>query len=254
MREIIFDTETTGLDNTEDRVIEIGALEYDENHNPTGRKFHYYLNPEGRQVNPDAQAIHGISNEMLEGKSRFADVVNEWEEFTKDAKLVAHNAMFDLGFINAELKRCGKPLISVDRIIDTLPIARRLHPGAPNSLDALCKRYGIDNSKRTLHGALLDAEILADVYIELIGGRQGAFALGRRDDEETGGGPVRLAPRPAPLPPRLTAEEKAAHEALLEKMHANKPIGLNLGMAAAAPLPDFSMAVVAPLSNRAEKY
>jgi len=217
MREIIFDTETTGLDNKEDRIIEIGALEYDENHNPTGRKFHYYLNPEGRHVHADAQAIHGISDDMLADKPRFADVADEWEKFTEGAKLVAHNGIFDLGFMNAELARLNRRPITTDRLIDTLPIARRLHPGAPNSLDALCKRYGIDNSRRSLHGALLDAEILADVYIELIGGRQGALGL-RRHDEEAEGAAAPLPQRPAPLPPRLTAAEKAEHAQFLEKM------------------------------------
>lgn len=218
MREIIFDTETTGLSKAEDRVIEIGAIEYDENRFPTGRSFHYYLNPEGRQVHPDAEAIHGISNAQLEDKPRFADVVDEFLQFTDNALLIAHNAMFDLGFINAELTRCGKPLISVDRIIDTLPIARRKHPGAPNSLDALCKRYGIDNSKRVLHGALLDAEILADVYIELIGGRQGALGLSRREAQAGGAQALPLKPRPQALEPRLTAAELAEHEKFLQQM------------------------------------
>lgn len=218
MREIIFDTETTGLSKAEDRVIEIGAIEYDENRFPTGRSFHYYLNPEGRQVHPDAEAIHGISNAQLEDKPRFADVVDEFLQFTDNALLIAHNAMFDLGFINAELTRCGKPLISVDRIIDTLPIARRKHPGAPNSLDALCKRYGIDNSKRVLHGALLDAEILADVYIELIGGRQGALGLSRREEQAGGAQDTQLKPRPQALAPRLTAAELAEHEKFLQQM------------------------------------
>jgi len=221
MREIIFDTETTGLDNSKDRIIEIGALEYDENRFPTGRKFHYYLNPDGMKVPMEAQKIHGISDAMLADKPRFADIVDEFLRFTDGALLIAHNAMFDLGFINAELGRCGKRPIDVDRIIDTLPIARRKHPGAQNTLDALCKRYGIDNSKRILHGALLDAEILADVYVELIGGRQGALGLGRQSaDGEDNAALYRLSPRPHPLPPRLTAAEEAAHEQLLQKMAA----------------------------------
>jgi len=217
LREIIFDTETTGLSKEDDRVIEIGAIEYDDNRFPTGRTLHYYLNPEGRQVHPDAQAIHGISNADLEGKPRFADVADEFLKFIDGAMLVAHNGIFDLGFINEELKRCGKPAVTPDRLIDTLPIARRLHPGQPNSLDALCKRYGIDNSKRNLHGALLDAEILADVYVELIGGRQAALGLDRRHNSR-GKGPMRLQPRGKPLPPRLTAAEEAEHEKFLQKI------------------------------------
>lgn len=218
MREIIFDTETTGLDNGKDRIIEIGALEYDSNRFPTGRKFHYYINPDGMKVPLEAQKIHGINDKMLEGKPLFADIVDEFLEFTEGALLIAHNAMFDLGFINAELGRCGKAMISVDRIIDTLPIARRKHPGQQNSLDALCRRYGIDNSKRILHGALLDAEILADVYVELIGGRQGALGLNKNDEEEEALKNYHLSPRAKALPPRLSAREREEHEQFLQTM------------------------------------
>lgn len=221
MREIIFDTETTGLDSNADRIIEIGALEYDSNRFPTGRKFHYYLNPDGMKVPLEAQKIHGITDEMLEGQPLFADIAEEFLAFTDGAWLIAHNAVFDLGFINAELKRCGRAALDMDRIIDTLPIARRKHPGQPNNLDALCKRYGIDNSKRTLHGALLDAEILADVYVELIGGRQGALGLNRHGAEDAANAAAyRLRPRPKPLPSRLSAAEQAEHEKFLQEMAA----------------------------------
>ncbi|UXN06318.1 DNA polymerase III subunit epsilon [Bartonella sp. HY761] len=223
MREIIFDTETTGLDKTSDRVIEIGCVEM-ENRFLTGRTFHVYINPQGKAVHPDALAVHGISNEMLADKPKFGDIVDEFLAFCDGAKLVAHNAMFDLGFINAELDRIGQLPISVDRIIDTLALARRKHPMGPNSLDALCKRYGIENSHRTLHGALLDSEILADVYIELIGGKQGALGLAADNKSSNSGknnkdqNVITLPPRPKFLAPLLTDEEKAAHMALLEKI------------------------------------
>jgi len=221
MREIIFDTETTGLDSSKDRIIEIGALEYDVNRFPTGRKFHHYINPDGMKMPSEAQKIHGITDAMLADKPRFADIVDEFLHFTDGALLIAHNAMFDLGFINAELGRCGKRPIDVDRIIDTLPIARRKHPGAQNTLDALCRRYGIDASGRILHGALLDAELLADVYVELIGGRQGALGLGRHgENREEDTALYRLTPRPRVLLPRLSAEEEAEHEQFLQKMAA----------------------------------
>ncbi|UXM95256.1 DNA polymerase III subunit epsilon [Bartonella sp. HY329] len=223
MREIIFDTETTGLDKTSDRVIEIGCVEM-ENRFLTGRTFHVYLNPQGKAVHPDALAVHGISNEMLADKPKFSDIVDEFLAFCDGAKLVAHNAMFDLGFINAELDRIGQLPISVDRIIDTLALARRKHPMGPNSLDALCKRYGIENSHRTLHGALLDSEILADVYIELIGGKQGALGLAADNKSSNASksnkdqNVITLPPRPKFLAPLLTDDEKAAHMALLEKI------------------------------------
>jgi len=219
VREIIFDTETTGLDKNEDRIIEIGCIEL-HNRFPTGQTFHVYINPQGKQVHPDALAVHGISNERLADKPIFPKIAGDFLTFTDGARLVAHNAMFDLGFINAELERIGQLPISIDRIVDTLALARRKHPMGPNSLDALCKRYGIDNSRRTLHGALLDSEILADVYIELIGGKQGALDLVSVSENviaktsETGS----VKPRPAPLPSHLTEEEQAAHARLLEKI------------------------------------
>jgi len=223
MREIIFDTETTGLDNKADRIIEIGAVELD-NRFPTGRTYHVFINPEGRQVHPDALAVHGISNEMLADKPRFAEIIEDWFAFISDAKLIAHNANFDVGFFNAEFARLGFPPIDAARVIDSLALARRRHPMGPNSLDALCQRYGIDNSHRTKHGALLDSELLAEVYIELCGGKQAALGLHVEPQESgtgaTGDGPVRttitVAARPEPLPPRLTAQEAAAHEAMLD--------------------------------------
>lgn len=221
MREIIFDTETTGLDNREDRVIEIGGVEL-ENQFPTGRTIHIYINPGDRKVHPDALAVHGITDEFLKDKPSFADVVEEILEFFGDARWVAHNANFDMGFINAEFERLGLPPIVGDRVTDTLALARRKHPMGPNSLDALCRRYGIDNSHRTRHGALLDSELLAEVYIEMIGGRQAALGLvtsqigGLAVDADDA--PILVFKRERPLPPRLTEAEVAAHAALVSKI------------------------------------
>ncbi|MBB6260789.1 DNA polymerase-3 subunit epsilon [Paenochrobactrum gallinarii] len=222
MREIVFDTETTGLARLEDRVIEIGGVEM-VNRFLTGRTFHVYINPQGKEVHPDALAVHGISNEQLLDKPVFADIVDDFLEFFDGAKLVAHNAMFDLGFINAELDRLGREPIGTDRIVDTLALARRRNPMGPNTLDALCRRYGIDNSHRTLHGALLDSEILAEVYIELIGGKQTALGLNSDSNQDSssqsgGGQKIELAKRPAPLASRVSEAEKAAHDALVAKM------------------------------------
>ena len=223
MREIIFDTETTGLDNKLDRVIEIGGVEL-INKFPTGRTFHKYINPQGRQVHPEALAVHGISNEQLLDKPTFAEVLDEFLEFFDGAKLVAHNAMFDLGFINAELARLGQAEIQSERIIDTLALARRKHPMGPNSLDALCRRYGIDNSHRAKHGALLDSELLAEVYIEMIGGRQAALGLvstkSAGQSIELDDAPIVIGQRPRPLPSRLSEEDLAAHAALIAKIGA----------------------------------
>jgi len=224
MREIIFDTETTGLDKTQDRVIEIGCVEM-EDQSLTGRNFHCYINPDGREVHEGALAIHGISNEQLIDKPKFAEIAEDFLKFIEGAKLVAHNALFDLGFINAELARINQTPIEIDRVIDTLAIARRKHPMGPNTLDALCKRYGINNSHRTLHGALLDAEILADVYIELTGGKQRALGLnhtGANKNHAAENNIQHILPqRPTPLRPRLTIEEQAAHQALLAKIGKN---------------------------------
>lgn len=225
MREIVFDTETTGLDPKSDRIIEIGGVELD-NRFPTGRTFHAYINPDGQQVHPDAQAVHGISNDDLADKPLFSAVLDDFLNFFEGAKFVAHNAGFDMSFVNAELARAGQTSIDPNRVVDTLALARRKHPMGPNSLDALCKRYGIDNSHRALHGALLDAELLAEVYIEMIGGKQAALGLEVKATGEekaartSDAGPV-ISARPEPLPSRLTAQEKAAHALLVEQLGEN---------------------------------
>jgi DNA polymerase-3 subunit epsilon len=220
MREIIFDTETTGLDAREDRIIELGCIELD-NRFPTGRTFHHYINPQGRAINPEAQAVHGISAEQLVGKPTFADLAAEFLAFIDGAKLVAHNAGFDMGFINAEFARLGHPAVGQERVVDTLALARRKHPMGPNSLDALCRRYGIDNSHRTRHGALLDSELLAEVYIELIGGKQAALILdtvAAASAVTVATTEIVLSARPAPLAPRLTEAERAAHARMVEAL------------------------------------
>jgi len=219
LREIIFDTETTGLDFREDRVIELGCIEL-VNRFPTGRSLHLYINPQGRAIHPDALAIHGIGTDKLEGKPVFAEIVEEFLLFIEGAKLVAHNAGFDISFINAEFQRLGHPLVEAGRIIDTLALARRKHPMGPNSLDALCKRYGIDNSRRTKHGALLDSELLAEVYVELAGGRQAALILDAGPSQSIArngvSATISLVPqRPAPLAPRISEAELAAHAVLV---------------------------------------
>src|SRR5215218_1751279 len=179
MREVVLDTETTGTDvGAGDRIVEIGAVEL-INHIPTGRTFHAYVNPQ-RSMPQGAFAVHGLSDAFLADKPRFAAVAGEFEEFIEDSRLVIHNAAFDIAFLNAELGRIGRPALRMGRVVDTLSLARRKHPGAPASLDALCARYGIDNSRRTKHGALLDAELLSEVYIELIGGKQADLGLSLR--------------------------------------------------------------------------
>lgn len=221
MREIIFDTETTGLDNKSDRVIEIGGIEL-MNHFPTGRTFHVYINPGDRNVHPDALAVHGITDEFLKDKPSFAGIVAELQEFFDGAKWIAHNATFDMGFINAEFDRLGIPPVPADMVIDTLALARRKHPMGPNSLDALCRRYGIDNSHRTKHGALLDSELLAEVYIEMLGGRQAALGLtsvdNRRQTTEITEVIEISYERPRPLAPRLSAVEAEGHGRLVARL------------------------------------
>ena len=216
MREIVFDTETTGLDASVDRVIEIGGVEMVDRF-PTGRTFHVFVNPGDRRVHPDAVRIHGITDEQLRDKPRFEAVVDDFLDFVgEDGRLVAHNASFDMGFINAELARVGRPAFENARVLDTLSLARRKHPMANNTLDALCKRYGVDNSAREKHGALLDSELLAEVYIELIGGRQTALVLDQvagRGTREGGPAVTHPGPRPRTLPPRLAPEEVEAHAA-----------------------------------------
>jgi len=212
MREIVFDTETTGLDpNTGDRLVEIGCIEL-VNRFPSGRTFHCYYNPE-RDMPEAAFSVHGLSSDFLKDKPLFAHKVEELIEFLGDAPLIAHNAMFDLGFLNAELGRAKKAVVSRERLIDTLMLARRKHPGGSNRLDDLCARYKIDNSKRIKHGALLDAELLAEVYIELIGARQTTLGLAAVEIGvvETRTVSATLLTRPAPLAPRVTDAERAAH-------------------------------------------
>ena len=214
MREIVLDTETTGLDHlTGDRIIEIGAVEL-FNHLPTGRTFHKYINPQ-YPVAPAAFDVHGLSNQFLADKPLFAEVASEFVAFIQDAHLVIHNAAFDVGFLDSELTRLGYPRIEPATVIDTLMLARRKHPGGQNSLDALCARYGIDNSRRTKHGALLDSEILADVYLELIGGRQTDLGLAvagmTRTTITVSQGAARAIERPEPLPSLLTEAEREAH-------------------------------------------
>jgi DNA polymerase-3 subunit epsilon len=209
MREIILDTETTGLDPLRgDRLVEIGGIEL-INHFPTGRTYHVYINPE-RDMPEEAFRVHGLSAEFLADKPRFADLVAEFWSFIADATLVIHNASFDMGFINAELKRAGRQNFPMDRVVDTLAMARRRFPGSPASLDALCSRFGIDNSRRTRHGALLDAELLADVYIELIGGRQASFGLAEAGQRHAPRGPRPGHPAPAPRAAR-PAPDRGGH-------------------------------------------
>ena len=213
MREIVFDTETTGLDPYRgDRLVEVGCIEL-LNRIPSGQSFHRYVNPE-RDVPTEAFAIHGLSGEFLKDKPTFAEVADELIAFIGEAPLVAHNASFDLNFINAEFERAGRAAIARDRLVDTLLLARRKHPGSPNRLDDLCTRYGIDNSRRVKHGALLDAEILAEVYLELIGGRQAQLILVETGHDSTAARSGRASVirlRPIPLTPRLTEADRNAH-------------------------------------------
>ncbi|HYI89189.1 MAG TPA: DNA polymerase III subunit epsilon [Beijerinckiaceae bacterium] len=221
LREIVLDTETTGTDPAGDRIVEIGCVEL-LNYIPTGRTFHVYVNPQ-RPVSQGALQVHGLSDSFLADKPVFAAVAPDFMEFVREARLVIHNAAFDVGFLNAELGRCGHPVLEADRAACTLSLARRKHPGASNSLDALCSRYGIDNSRRTKHGALLDAEILAEVYIELIGGKQAdlGLAIGRAAAPR-GNGPIVVPPRLRPAPAsRLTDAERAAHLAFVATLGAN---------------------------------
>ena len=219
MREIVLDTETTGFDpETGDRIVEIGAVEL-RGHVPTGETYHQYINPE-RSMPDDAFAVHGLGDEFLSDKPVFAQVGQAFLDFIGDAQLVIHNAAFDMKFLNAELGWMNAPRIADDRAIDTLAIARAKFPGSPASLDALCRRFGIDNSSRTLHGALLDSEILAEVYLELIGGRQPDFGLAEAAVRTGAGetGTWRPGRRPVPLPPRVTEAEQEAHAAFVAKL------------------------------------
>jgi DNA polymerase-3 subunit epsilon len=221
LREIVLDTETTGLDHRKgDRIIEIGCIEL-LNRIPTNNIFHQYIHPEDRDVHPEAQAVHGISMEKLRDMPKFRQIAPDFIRFIGDAPLVIHNASFDIGFINAELQRLHQPTIAMDRVVDTLALARRKHPGGQASLDALCKRYSIDNTKRTVHGALLDSWLLAEVYLELLGERQATLGLAqngtqRRGDAVVGAAAIPLRVRP--LAPRLSEAAVAAHRAFVETL------------------------------------
>ncbi len=217
MREIILDTETTGLDPQKgDRLVEIGCLEL-LNSIPTGQVFHQYIDPQ-RDVPDEAFRVHGLSREFLAGRPLFADVADDFLEFIGEDRLVIHNAEFDMRFINAELARIGRPPLGMARVVDTLAIARKKHPGASNSLDALCSRYKIDNSRRTKHGALLDSEILADVYCELMGGRQTALVLQTSVAKVVREIKVVSGARTSKLPSMLSPSEQDAHERLVAQI------------------------------------
>ena len=215
MREIVVDTETTGLDPLRgDRLVEIGCVEL-FNHMPTGQTFHRYINPE-RDMSAEAYAVHGLSTEFLADKPLFATVADDFLAFIGDAPLIIHNASFDASFINAELEKVGRSPVPREKLVDTLLLARRKHPGVSNRLDDLCSRYAIDNSHRTKHGALLDAELLAEVYVDLIGARQSSLVLATATAvrvEAQLDAPRRQ--RPVPLAPRLTEAARAAHRAFI---------------------------------------
>jgi DNA polymerase-3 subunit epsilon len=220
MREIVFDTETTGLDPAGgDRIVEIGCIEM-LNRAETGRHFHAYFNPE-RPMPAGAEAVHGLTDVFLSDKPRFGDRVEELLDFIEDSPLVAHNASFDFGFLNSELGICGRPVICMSRMVDTLALARSRHPGAKHSLDALCTRFGVDRSRRTKHGALLDAQLLAQVYIELTGGRQ--IGLGLVEDTEDSQiveveGTVTVRQPRIPRPHSAAVEELERHRAFISKL------------------------------------
>jgi len=217
MREIVFDTETTGLSfSGGDRLVEIGCVEL-VNRVETGRTFHAYFNPE-RAMAVEAQAVHGLSDAFLADKPLFAHLVEELLEFLGDAPLVAHNAGFDFGFLNGELGKCGRVIIAMERMVDTLAIARQRHPGAKHTLDALCTRYGIDRSHRVLHGALLDAQLLAQVYVELTGGRQIGLGLVSEVAEPVIAVAAAVSVVRPPRPFAASAAELAAHAAFLKEI------------------------------------
>ena len=222
-REIVMDTETTGLDPRKgDRLVEIGGIELLDRV-PTGKEFHVFINPD-RVVPQEAIAIHGITNEFLVNRPRFSAVADDFLAFIGESQLVIHNASFDIGFINAELEREKKPLIKMTRVVDTLQLARRKHPAGPNSLDALCKRYNVDNSKRDKHGAIIDSLLLVEVYIELLGERQSSLGLASKEQAERKAtriakGPTRA--RPTTLPPRITEADRDAHAKLVNGLGPN---------------------------------
>ncbi|SOH93272.1 DNA polymerase-3 subunit epsilon [Monaibacterium marinum] len=220
MREIVLDTETTGLDPLSgDRIVEIGAVEL-FNHMPTGETYHQYINPE-RDMPQEAFNVHGLSIDFLKDKPVFRKIGQAFLDFVGDSKMVIHNASFDMKFLNAELKWMGLPTLPMAQALDTLGIARSRFPGAQNSLDALCRRFGIDNSARTKHGALLDSEILAEVYLELVGGRQPDFTLSVVQDNTNNTVSAKQwtpSARPQPLPARITDAEQQAFDGFVEKL------------------------------------
>lgn len=228
MRQIVLDTETTGLSPQEGhRLVELGCIEV-MNHVPTGNVFHRYINPE-RDMPDGAFKVHGLSSEFLSDKPKFAEIADEFLDFIAEDELVIHNAAFDMAFLNYELKLVSRPPIAARRAIDTLTIARQRFPGAQNSLDALCKRFDIDNSGRVKHGALLDAELLAEVYLELMGGRQPTLVLDASAAALSRGAAVAAErrERPVPLASRLTDAERAAHDAFIDTLGA-EPLWRNL--------------------------
>ncbi|MBR0968464.1 DNA polymerase III subunit epsilon [Bradyrhizobium diazoefficiens] len=236
MREIVLDTETTGLDPLRgDRLVEIGCVEM-LNRMPTGQTYHVYINPE-RDMPAEAFAVHGLSAEFLSTKPLFHEVVDAFLEFIGDAPLVIHNASFDISFINAELDRIKRATIPRERLVDTLLLARRKHPGVSNRLDDLCSRYAIDNSRRTKHGALLDAELLAEVYVDLVGARQSQLLLASdaEDIRVNASGDTPRRQRLVPLAPRITDAEREAHRAFIATM-GDKAIWNEFLPAPAAPL------------------
>lgn len=221
MREIVLDTETTGFDpQGGDRIVEIGAVEL-YNHMPTGEVYHVYINPE-RSMPQEAFEVHGLGDDFLRDKPVFSKIAQSFVDFVRGDKMVIHNAAFDMKFLNYELGQLGIAEMPYAQAIDTLEIARKKFPGSPASLDALCRRFGVDNSAREKHGALLDSEILAEVYLQLIGGQQPGFELAA--ESRGAGSQIRSAeewrarPRTTPLPSRLTEEEKSAHTAFVEKL------------------------------------
>ena len=225
MREIVLDTETTGLSpNKGDRVVEIGCVEL-INHVPTENTFQVYLNPE-RDMDEGAQRVHGLTNEFLLDKPKFSEIAEEFISYIGESKIIAHNASFDINFLNSELARVDKSKISDERVVDTLKMAREKYPGARNSLDALCKRFLVDNSNRKLHGALLDSELLAEVYLELIGGKEPDLALAvekkttNQSNEEVNGS---IEKREKALKSRLTEEEQIKHKNFIETLKV-KPL------------------------------
>lgn len=235
MREIVLDTETTGLDPLRgDRLVEIGCVEM-LNRMPTGQTYHVYINPE-RDMPAEAFAVHGLSAEFLSTKPLFQEVVDAFLEFIGDAPLVIHNASFDISFINAELDRIKRAVIPRERLVDTLLLARRKHPGVSNRLDDLCSRYAIDNSRRTKHGALLDAELLAEVYVDLVGARQSQLLLASESEEirvsAIGDAPRRQ--RLVPLAPRISDAEREAHRVFIATL-GDKAIWNEFLPAPAAP-------------------